>query len=299
MIELSTQKKWRPWQAFVLEVVALALLITVGSVMQVFWGWTGLILTELMFLVLAVGVTLIHRTPLREVFPMSVPTLREVIGVLILVVVGLLSSMILVFFALTLMPQSLGEIEYLSDFLSPDNQGALTSVFVIALLPAICEEALHRGAILSHLRSLKKDWLIILIMGIFFGLFHLSLSKLLSTAALGALLSYLMVKKNNIVLPMLLHFLNNLVPILFSFLGASDGTQATEALQSIPTIQILGSYLVVGCIAPLLLVLAMKLVDPDGHKGRRWLFAGVCSVAMLAGGIALLAGGIACEVPAL
>ncbi len=298
MIELSTQKKWRPWQAFVLEVVALALLITVGSVMQVFWGWTGLILTELMFLVLAVGVTLIHRTPLREVFPMSVPTLREVIGVLILVVVGLLSSMILVFFALTLMPQSLGEIEYLSDFLSPDNQGALTSVLVIALLPAICEEALHRGAILSHLRSLKKDWLIILIMGIFFGLFHLSLSKLLSTAALGALLSYLMVKKNNIVLPMLLHFLNNLVPILFSFLGASDGTQATEALQSIPTIQILGSYLVVGCIAPLLLVLAMKLVDPDGHKGRRWLFAGVCSVVMLAGGIALLAGGIACEVPA-
>lgn len=289
MIELSTQKQWRPWQAFGLEGLVLVLSITVCAAMQLSWGWTGLVLTELLFLALAVGTALLHKTPLREVFPMSMPSLREVIGVVVLVVVGLLLSIVCVMLVITLLPRSFAELEFLSEFLSTDGQSLLASVLVIALLPAMCEEALQRGAILSHLRSLKHDWLIILISGALFGLFHLSVSKFLSTGVLGALLAYLMVKKNNIVLPMLMHFLNNLLGTLASFLVPSEpqGTQtAVDALQSVPALQILGSSLVVGCLAPVLLVLAMKLIDPEGHTGRRWLVAGLCSVAMLAGGFA-------------
>lgn len=293
MTELSTQERWRPWQAFALEAAALVLLVTAGSAMQLNWGWTGLVLTELLILALAVGTALLHKTPLREVFPMSVPTLRELGGVLVLAIVGMLLSMVFVGVSLMLFPQSFGEIEGLGEFLYGGGQSLPIAVLVIALLPAVCEEALHRGAILAHLRSLKSDWLIILIMGALFGLFHLNFSRFLSTATLGALLSYLMVKRNNLVLPMLMHFLNNLISTLVGLIGGGgDATQAVGALQSVSTLQILGSYLVIGCLAPMLLVLAMRLVDPEGHRGHRWLVGGLCSVAMLAGGIACVASAL-------
>ena len=290
MTVLSNQEKWQPWQAFALEAVTLVLLVTAGSAMQASWGWTGLVLTELLFLALAVGTALLHRTPLREVFPMSVPTLRELGGVVVLAVAGMLLSMVFVGVALMLFPQSFGEVAGLEEFLYGGEQSLLVAVLVIALLPAICEEALHRGAILSHLRSLRSDWLIVLIMGAFFGLFHLNFSRFLSTATLGVLFSYLMVKRNNIVLPMLMHFLNNLISTLIGFGGVGgDTTQAMDALQSISTLQIFGSYLVIGCLAPVLLALAMRLVDPEGHTGRRWLIGGLCSVAMFVGGIVCVA----------
>lgn len=54
MVELSNQSKWKPWMAFVLEAVVVVLLLFVGSRMQMAWGITGLILTELMFLAVAI-----------------------------------------------------------------------------------------------------------------------------------------------------------------------------------------------------------------------------------------------------
>ena len=54
-----------------------------------------------------------------------------------------------------------------------------TSIVVVGFIaavicPPICEEAIMRGAILSNFRSIKKDWVIVLIMGLFeFGAFAL------------------------------------------------------------------------------------------------------------------------------
>ena len=204
MIALSNQEKWRPWGAFALEAIVLVLEIWLFAPLQANLGRTGLIITELAFLALAVGTALLHKTSLKEVFPLKRPTLRELGGVLLLCLSGLMLSVFATHVSLILLPQSMPEIKELHDFLYT-GQSLPVMVLIVAIMPAICEEALQRGAILSHLRSLKKDWLIILIMGIFFGLFHLSALRFLSTAILGALLSYLIVKKNNLVLPMLMH----------------------------------------------------------------------------------------------
>lgn len=47
----------------------------------------------------------------------------------------------------------------------------LVSVFITAVMPAVCEEAMHRGVILHSLKSLKREWVIVLIMGILLGFF--------------------------------------------------------------------------------------------------------------------------------
>jgi membrane protease YdiL (CAAX protease family) len=284
MTTLSNQEKWKPWMAFVLEGLVLILLITACSTMQASWGWVGLILTELLFLVLAVGTALLHKTPLREVFPLHAPTLREMGGVVVLGVAGVMLSMIATGISLAVAPQSLAELQGIGEFIYA-GYSLPVMVLVVALMPAICEETLHRGAILSHLRSLKSDKTIILLMGIFFGLFHLSVSKFLSTAVLGGLLSYLVIKKNNLILPMTMHFLNNLYSVV---VGSMSGgvRESMSAVQSIPALQLVGTYCIFGFLAPVLLMLALRLVDPDGNKNRRWLTASLCSVALLIVGVA-------------
>ena len=227
MIALSKQEKWRLWGAFGLEAMVLVLAIWLFAPLQASLGWTGLILTELAFLALAVGTALLHKTPLEEVFPLKRPTLRELGGVLLLNLSGLMLSIFATHISLILLPQSTPEIKELYDFLYT-GQSLPVMVLVVAIMPAICEETLQRGAILSHLRSLKKEWLIILIMGILFGLFHLSALRFLSTVILGALLSYLMVKKNNLVLPMLMHLVNNLVSVMAGTMASENAGQALD-----------------------------------------------------------------------
>lgn len=284
MIALSNQEKWRPWGAFALEAMVLVLAILLFAPLQASLGWAGLILTELAFLALAVGTALLHKTPLEEVFPLKRPTLRELGGVLLLNLSGLMLSIFATHISLILLPQSMPEITELYDFLYT-GQSLPVMVLVVAIMPAICEETLQRGAILSHLRSLKKEWLIILIMGILFGLFHLSALRFLSTAILGALLSYLMIKKNNLVLPMLMHLVNNLVSVIAGTMASENAGQALDTMQTITPLQRIGGGCIVCCLVPVLLVAAANLIDPTGHRRKSWLVAGLCSVALFAAGI--------------
>lgn len=285
MEKLSRQENWKPWMAFVLEAIVLVLLYFVGSKMQMAWGLTGLITTELMLLALAIAATLFHETPFKEVFPIKKISVKEIFGLVIFAIAGMMINLILLGVSACLFPSSLGEAAAMSDFLFEDTN-YIALILISAVLPAICEEALHRGAIISHLRSLKKDWIIILIMAVFFGLFHMSFLRFLSTAAMGAMISYVMVKKNNFMLPVLLHFANNFISSTigsFSYTPEQSAEVANQ-LANISGLQLLGSYCVLGFLAPVLLVVADSLLCPKLHK-KHWVITILISVALFVAGI--------------
>lgn len=284
-----TETGWKPWKAFLLEGIVVVLLFTAGGFMQSKWGMKGLAMTEAMLLVLAVGVACFHRTPIREVFPIKIPKLRECAGVIVLLPAGMMCSMISIGVTMLVFPKMLDEMTGISSFLySGENFGVL--VLIAAVLPAICEEAIHRGAILSHLRPLKRDWLIILIMGLFFGLFHLSIARFLSTALLGMLLTWLVVKKNNLTLAMLLHFLNNLVSVTVGFFGGKAANGASmDMVRAVPPLRMLGSYCILGCLMPVLLAWGVGLMEGRCKEKKRWILSGIVSAALLAAGIACIA----------
>ncbi len=291
MVKLSTQSKWKPWMAFVLEALVLLFLAFGGSAMQSAWGIPGLVATELVFLVGAIAVALAHKTPLKEVFPIGKVRARDIFGVLVMAYAGMLFNLIAVGLSMCIVPNSISEIVGLNDFLYSEPMPFIVSVLVIAVMPAICEEAMHRGAILSHLRSLNKDWLIVIIGGLFFGLFHLSPLRFLSTAILGGFLTYLMVKKNNFIFPMLLHFCNNFISSLsgaFSNAANSVANVDTGAvLASIPTYQFLAIYCLLGFTAPFVFVGADSLLFGKSHK-KHWALVISSSVAIFVVGIVLM-----------
>ena len=292
MQKLSNQERLRPWMGFVLAAVAIAALLFVGSAMQKAWGLWGLITTELMFLFMAVAYCLIFRVRPLEMFPIRSITGREFGGVMLFLAGGYGASMIAVGLSLTVLPSSVEEISGLYDFLYQDSS-LLILIPVAAILPAICEEAIMRGAILSNFRSLKRDWLIVLIVGVTFGIFHLSPLRFLNTAILGMLLSYLMVKRNNILLPMLLHFLNNLIAVaataLTGFLSGELPVGSIEtSLSALRPMQLLGTYLIMGVTCPILITLGAMLISPETHSKKRFLYAGITSGVLMTAGITLL-----------
>jgi membrane protease YdiL (CAAX protease family) len=82
-------------------------------------------------------------------------------------------------------------------------------LFLIAASPAVCEELLFRGAILSGLRRGLRPGGAALACGVLFGLFHLQLVRMVPTALLGVLLSWIAIGSRSIIPAMLFHFLNN------------------------------------------------------------------------------------------
>src|SRR6185295_16223542 len=92
---------------------------------------------------------------------------------------------------------------------------------VLALVPAVCEEALFRGLLL---RSLAQVWRggALLITSLAFGAFHYSLYKFAPTALLGAMLGALALRSNALLPCVLAHTLNNVVVVLLVRAGLDD-----------------------------------------------------------------------------
>lgn len=291
MQKLTNQEKMKPWMGFVLFFVGVLFLLFAGSYMQSNWGIPGLILTEIGFLAISVIYCLIRKVSLKEVFPIKKITVRDFFGTIFMFAGGFLANLVAIgisFFVLDHLGQSLsGEISDLSDFLYGNKMLYIVLVLVVAVTPAICEEAFMRGAVLSNFRGLKHDWVTVLIIGIFFGILHLSPLRFLNTAILGGILAYIMVKKNNILLPMLVHFLNNFVTSIAGVTSSGSGTDAAAALDNVNTSITLGSFLVMGFLFPLLLVIGAKLYDKN-LKGTNFAIAGILSGVMFAGGILLV-----------
>lgn len=130
----------------------------------------------------------------------------------------------------------------------------ILSVFISSVMPAVCEESLHRGFILKSFQSKwKNKWFLSVLMGIIFGLFHGSIWRFLPTAILGGILTYIMLETENMFYPALFHFTNNFLPsFLLSLSGNSPQTEAASELlaqQGIP-VAFLGIYLAMAWVAP-------------------------------------------------
>ena len=287
MQKISDQGRLRPWMGIVLFGVLMAFMLFVAAPLQINLGIPGLIITEIGFLALAVGYCLIRRVKISEVFPVKKIKLREFFGCLLIVIGAFPISMILVFLTGMIIPGSTKEIGDLSTFLY-DSLNYPLAILIIALMPAVCEEAIHRGAILSNFRSLKHDWVIVLIMGLLFGINHLSVLRFLATMSMGLILSFVVVKKNNILLSMLMHFTNNLISVSLAYLTGSAGA-ASSAYSSIDYSSALGVYLILGFLSPVLITLGVMLVNPEGHKKIRFLYAGILATVMLVTGCSVTA----------
>lgn len=93
------------------------------------------------------------------------------------------------------------------------------AVFVSALLPAICEELLFRGVILNGLRTRFNDIASVFLSATMFALMHQNLQQLVYPFILGSVMGWMALRTGSIVPSIIVHFINNFLVILFTYLG--------------------------------------------------------------------------------
>lgn len=104
------------------------------------------------------------------------------------------------------------------------NSELWLQVFVIAFLPAVCEEFFFRGIIYNAYKGLGAGKSI-LISALYFSIFHFDISNLLGPFFLGSLIAWYCYRTGSIFAGTLAHFTNNFLAILINSLNrgtASD-----------------------------------------------------------------------------
>jgi len=107
-------------------------------------------------------------------------------------------------------------------------------ILFAAVLPALCEEVLFRGALL---KGLQKHGIVlgIIISSFLFGLFHMDPQRFIAQALLGAVAATVVYRTNSIFCGMTVHFSHNAFSFLLSELlsatgAADDASQSTDIM---------------------------------------------------------------------
>jgi membrane protease YdiL (CAAX protease family) len=109
-----------------------------------------------------------------------------------------------------------GEQRQLEQMLLGPSVPLWETVLVISLIPALCEELLVRGLVLSSLAPALGRVAAIAITAALFALLHFSLARALPTALFGALLAWIALRSRSVLPGMLVHLANNALAVLYA-----------------------------------------------------------------------------------
>jgi sodium transport system permease protein len=113
-----------------------------------------------------------------------------------------------------------------------------------ALSPAICEELMFRGFILSGLRQSTRPWTAVVVTAVLFGLLHLSLFRLVGTTTLGIIMGWLVLRSGSIVPAMVFHGLNNALALYIGFTWSMDAEPSIGLLAGAAGVFVAGLVIV-------------------------------------------------------
>jgi sodium transport system permease protein len=220
-------------QALGLYAVACVLLFFVFVPLQAWRFGPGLAISEWAGLL---GLTWVFARgrdqKLSTVLRLGRPTVPAMVGAIL---IGLSAWLVVGLFAEWILPAPREVVDNLRRVVAPANgeRGTVLTLFLMALTPAICEEALFRGPILRGLRTRFSPATTAILTGLLFGIYHVDAWRLIPTALLGVALSGVALAADSIIPAMAAHFTNNACLILLARLHADDTTALSRGAKLI------------------------------------------------------------------
>ena len=171
-----------------------------------------------------VAVSAVRGLSLSAVFPVSPAPFRETAGALLLVPLVLVFLLPLAQLVAPWLPVPDSEDPAIMEGLL--SGGFVYAFLFIVLLPALCEEILFRGFILSGLRDRFGKWSSIILCALLFAALHLEPARIPFALIPGIAITAVGWKTRSLVLPVLMHFLHNgiLFYLLWTTAAGSGGT---------------------------------------------------------------------------
>ena len=139
----------------------------------------------------------------------------------------------------------------------------ICNLVLVALLPAIFEELVFRGVIFSGLRD-YGNLTAVFGSALLFTLMHASVEQTVYPMFVGVALGFLMLKTNNIIYPMIVHFCNNSIVLIFNYIQTQKGIITT-------TYQFTAYNMLFAILLFILSILIVWLVIKNLIKGKKLL----------------------------
>lgn len=204
--------------AVLVAAVSMLLLLYVGTVVQMKFLLTGLLITQFMIIGVPVFAAWYTKKDFKKTFSLKVPGIKGVIGAMLLETGVFILAVVLSAVLSKLWPQDADRVNQSFEMFL-NGVAFVPALLVIALAPAICEEALFRGYLLSAAKKKFKPAAAILVVAALFGIYHLSFVKFFTTGILGIAFCYVVYRTGSIALSSLMHFVNNAVSVVLMYYG--------------------------------------------------------------------------------
>jgi sodium transport system permease protein len=199
--------------------IMLIMLFFVGSTVQAWKLLPGLLITEWLMLLAPILFLLWYaKIDFRNALNLRPLTLSRTCAS---IAVGFFSIILVIqisFWFSQVLPVPEAMEEQMAKLFASDGSitQLLALLFVAAFSPAICEEVMFRGAILSGMRTRLGFWPSAIIVGTLFGLFHMDVFRIPPIIVLGIILTYLTLRTGSLYAAMIVHFMNNSFAILLT-----------------------------------------------------------------------------------
>ena len=200
-------------------IVILLALFYIGGTWQVKNLPNGLLKTELLLILLpSILVLRISKSDIKKTLRMNASTPVNFLIVALMAIPVFILAILSMQVINTIFPIPESYIESMSKIIYMGDISFFKVLFIIAVIPGICEEIMFRGYIINAFTK-HGFWKAITITAILFGAFHLDPFRMFPATLLGFWMGYLLLKTNSILLPMFAHFLNNASALVLGRFG--------------------------------------------------------------------------------
>lgn len=204
-----------PADGLFVYITGALILFYLSSVLVLRWGTWGVAATQLILLGIALAASVYLKADSKKTFNLSLPVPKHLLAGLCLWMGAFMTANLAGQLLLHYIPMNTEQLTALEGILMGDS--LWITLVVVAVLPAICEELFFRGFLIFSLKGSMKTTAVIVISGILFGIVHLDFIRLLPTTILGMAFGYAVLKSGSILVPLLMHLLNNGTAVLVHF----------------------------------------------------------------------------------
>ena len=249
LVAKGSGRRVTPGESFFFFAFSFVLLWYAGQLVQRWEPLAGLLVTQWgLLLVPVVGFALLRKLDLRATVRLRLPSPRALLSV-VAIGAALPFVILAISWAQDLVlptPASLQEAMRTLFVEGRERMGDAMVFFVVAVTPAVCEEAVFRGLILDGFANRFSKVGAIVIISVLFGAFHLSIYRFLPTALAGAVLTYVALETGSIVASLLTHAIYNGLLLAASLYLPSTFAPPAWAIAAAAVVLALGLWLVRG-----------------------------------------------------
>lgn len=258
------KKILKPYHGIIALILSLIVMIVVSPILGAKIGLYASLVGELLFLMVAVGVVLVFRGDFKTIFPMKKIRVNQFFGSFLLWVATVFGGLVITIILSYFFPKEVLGIskEIGKEFFSIPF---LPALIIIAVSPAICEEALFRGVVLNSFSCFKNKWIAIILSSVIFGVFHGSIWRFMPTALLGVVFAYIVLETKNIWYSIIFHFLNNgtsfvLMYTLNKAIGSSFSKEISNSSMNAVPLMSVAIYIILSSGIPFCLYIGNYLL---------------------------------------